>query len=125
MEAGIEHFGRGIETSVNKVLAVVEPSMESIFLARRIKELTTASGANFAGAVLNKVRSKEVSEHLEKQMTMRRIEVLATIPYQQEIQAACLAGERIPSVSEAREIDRAIEVLQASAEQIRLSDQVY
>ena len=33
MEAGVEHFGRGVETSIDAVLIVVEPSFESLQLA--------------------------------------------------------------------------------------------
>jgi len=33
MEAGVEHFGRGVETSIDSVLIVVEPSFESLELA--------------------------------------------------------------------------------------------
>jgi CO dehydrogenase maturation factor len=44
MEAGVEHFGRGIETSIDGVLVVVEPSMESLELAARIKTLAGEAG---------------------------------------------------------------------------------
>jgi len=34
MEAGIEHFGRGVETSIDSVLIVVEPITPGLFLIR-------------------------------------------------------------------------------------------
>jgi CO dehydrogenase maturation factor len=56
MEAGIEHFGSGIDNSIDAVLVVVEPSFESIALAEKIKDL--ASGINKQlWAVLNKISS--------------------------------------------------------------------
>ena len=39
MEAGVEHFGRGIDESIDSVLLVVEPSFESLTVAEKIKEL--------------------------------------------------------------------------------------
>jgi CO dehydrogenase maturation factor len=34
-EAGVEHFGRGMETSIDSVLIVVEPSFESLEVAQK------------------------------------------------------------------------------------------
>ena len=39
MEAGVEHFGRGVETSIDSVLIVVEPPLESVSVAQKIHEL--------------------------------------------------------------------------------------
>jgi CO dehydrogenase maturation factor len=44
MEAGIEHFGRGVETSIDSVLIVVEPSFDSLELAGKINTLATEVG---------------------------------------------------------------------------------
>ena len=41
LEAGVEHFGRGVETSVDCVLVVVEPSIDSLEVAEKISELAT------------------------------------------------------------------------------------
>ena len=81
-------------------------------MARRIKELTTASGANFAGAVLNKVGSEDMAKHMANQMAEVRLAVLSCLFYHEEIQSACLSGQAIPSISQAGEIDRVIQVLQ-------------
>jgi len=61
MEAGVEHFGRGVEKSVDAVVVVVEPSLESVGLAKRVMELACGAGARFVGAVLNKVSTEAVA----------------------------------------------------------------
>lgn len=38
-EAGIEHFGRGIEEGVDAIIMVLDPSYESILLANQVSEL--------------------------------------------------------------------------------------
>jgi len=53
MEAGVEHFGRGIDESIDWVLVVVEPSFDSLNLAARIKTLAAGMNKKVA-AVLNK-----------------------------------------------------------------------
>lgn len=41
MEAGIEHFGRGVDNGVDLLLMVVDPSFESLRLSKKIQELGT------------------------------------------------------------------------------------
>ncbi|NLA26180.1 MAG: AAA family ATPase, partial [Firmicutes bacterium] len=44
MEAGIEHFGRGIETGIDSVLIIVEPPAESVNVAQKVHELASDLG---------------------------------------------------------------------------------
>ncbi|MDD1723511.1 MAG: P-loop NTPase [Methanospirillum sp.] len=39
-EAGIEHFGRGIEEGTDLILMIVDPSYESVLLTRKISEMS-------------------------------------------------------------------------------------
>jgi CO dehydrogenase maturation factor len=96
MEAGVEHFGRGVETSVDSVVAVVEPSLESVSLGERVKELASASGARFAGAVLNKVGSEGAAQRLEESLAGRGITVLGVVRSHPEFVDAALAGGPVP-----------------------------
>jgi CO dehydrogenase maturation factor len=68
MEAGVEHFGRGIETSIDRVLVVVEPSLESIELAAKIKNLAADAGVKIVAAVLNKVISEDIGRKLKDEL---------------------------------------------------------
>ncbi|MCD6287941.1 MAG: P-loop NTPase [Candidatus Hydrogenedentes bacterium] len=96
MEAGIEHFGRGIETSVDAVVAVVEPSLESIVIAERIKELATGAGARFAGVIVNKVASDEMEGQIMSELKRREVNVLGVVRHDQEIANAALL-DRAPN----------------------------
>ena len=91
MEAGIEHFGRGIDTSIDKVLLVADPSFESITLAERIKGLSEGIGKNLS-AVLNKVGSETLAASLRTEFDNRQIDIIGIIPYDPLVFEACLRG---------------------------------
>ncbi len=44
MEAGVEHFGRGIDNGVDLVLMIVDPSYESLQLSGKVGELAESIG---------------------------------------------------------------------------------
>ena len=60
MEAGIEHFGRGIDNGVDLILIIIDPSYESLQLSQKIGELSESIQKPFY-YVLNKV-TKENQE---------------------------------------------------------------
>ncbi|RJP69362.1 MAG: hypothetical protein C4532_11080 [Candidatus Abyssobacteria bacterium SURF_17] len=95
MEAGIEHFGRGVETAVDMVLCVVEPSLESISLAKKVMSLTTEAGAFFKGAILNKISSPEQKDVVTEKLGDLGVSAIGTIGYHSEIQSSCLDGSRL------------------------------
>jgi CO dehydrogenase maturation factor len=91
MEAGIEHFGRGIDEAIDKVILVVEPSFESVNVAEKIRDL--AAGMNKeVTAVLNKMPSEKVAKKLEEKLKSRSIELIGTIPNDPLVFDACLDG---------------------------------
>jgi CO dehydrogenase maturation factor len=53
-EAGLEHFGRRVDAGCDLVLAVVDPSFESLAMAGRIRKLAEMAGVQ-AFFILNKV----------------------------------------------------------------------
>ena len=95
MEAGIEHFGRGVGTSVDAVLIVVEPSFESLQLASRIAQLATESGVRRTSAILNKVASPEMDARLKRELKARDIQPVGTVHYDPEVFEATLEGRGI------------------------------
>jgi CO dehydrogenase maturation factor len=94
MEAGVEHFGRGIDEGIDEVLLVVEPSYESIVIAEKIKYL--AAGLKKGSvAVLNKAPSEKVAQRLESELKNRGIQVIGSIPNDADIFDAALEGRSL------------------------------
>jgi CO dehydrogenase maturation factor len=92
MEAGIEHFGRGVESGLDAVLIVVEPSFESISLAERIQYLAHGIGVPKVGAVLNKINSELLSAKLCQELKNKKVEVIGAVPYDKTVFNADLEG---------------------------------
>ena len=108
MEAGIEHFGRGVEASVDWVLCVVEPSLESISLAAKIMDLTRSAGAFFKGAILNKIASAGQKSIVADKLNQLGVPIIGTIEHQQDIQSASLEGRRFDNQIASAEMENII-----------------
>ena len=75
MEAGIEHFGRGIDNNIDAVLVVVEPSFESITLAGKIKDLSAGINKKL-WAVLNKISSDNLVAEVKAKLKTSGMETI-------------------------------------------------
>jgi CO dehydrogenase maturation factor len=95
MEAGVEHFGRGVETSIDSVLIVTEPSFDSLELAEKISTLAAEVGVERVWTILNKVGSAEIAARLRKELNGRGISVIGAIGYEPEIFEAGLEGRPV------------------------------
>jgi CO dehydrogenase maturation factor len=111
MEAGIEHFGRGVEASVDAVVSVVEPSLESISLTRKVMELTQAAGASFRGAILNKIASSGQKSSVLDKLSLLNVPVIGTIGFHDEFQAACLEGRPLDTSTASQEMEDVVHLL--------------
>ena len=104
MEAGIEHFGRGLDDEVDLILMVCDPSYESVQLASKIREL----GEKLQKPVyyvLNK--TDETSREVLTQAIQNSQRILAVLPAEPELTAAALLGRKL--VWESSVMDRAAE----------------
>ena len=79
MEAGVEHFGRGIDEGIDKLLLMVEPSFESLEIADRIQKLAVGMQKSVA-AVLSKIPSSKIAGQLKEKLRERGIHVIGTLP---------------------------------------------
>ncbi len=95
MEAGIVHFGRGVQTSVDAVLAVTEPSLDSVELTDKINALATEVEMKGTWAILNKVPSEEIAVRLREELEERDIPVIGSIGYDPEVFQAGLEGRPV------------------------------
>jgi CO dehydrogenase maturation factor len=92
MEAGVEHFGRGVETSIDSVLVVVEPPLESVNVAQKIHGLASGIGVRNVWAIMNKVPSEEIATRLKTELEERHIEVVGCIYFDADIFNSSLEG---------------------------------
>jgi len=88
-DAGIEHFGRGIETGVDILLVIIDPSQESILLAKKISELGRQVDKPVY-YILNQIADQETKDFLLN--SIDREKVIAIIPENKEIFISGLTG---------------------------------
>lgn len=93
-EAGLEHFGRRVDAGCDLVLAIVDPSFESIAMAARIQRLSEEAGIE-AFLILNKVEDKVRQVMLDGIDSAR---VVAALPksdtiFQESLNGSALSGE--------------------------------
>ena len=92
MEAGVEHFGRGVETSIDRVLIVVEPPLESINVAEKIWELASGIGIKSIRAIMNKVPSEKIEAKLRAELKARHVEAIGCVYFSADVFEASLDG---------------------------------
>ncbi|MBN1368321.1 MAG: P-loop NTPase [Dehalococcoidales bacterium] len=107
MEAGVEHFGRGVDKSLDVVLIPVEPSFESAALAMKISILARQSGIRDVWAVLNKIPSQAVKEKLQERLNKTGVKVIGTIHNDPVLSETSLEGKPLRE-SQAKEEVRGI-----------------
>jgi len=95
MEAGIEHFGRGVETSIDSVLVVTEPSFDSLELAEKINALAAEVAVERVWTILNKIGSKEIASRVREELAQRDVSVIGSIGYEPEIFQSGLEGRPV------------------------------
>ena len=107
MEAGVEHFGRGVDTSIDSVLIVIEPPLESINVGHKIHELATGMGIKNVWAIINKSPSTDVCIRVKKELRDRNINIAGVIYFDSGIYNSSMEGtipERGAAVIEAERI---------------------
>ncbi len=111
MEAGIEHFGRGVDTTIDRLVIVTEPSLDSIELAEKMMALAAEVDMENAGTVLNNVPSEELKLSLRDELSRRGIPVIGSIGYEPEIFQSGLEGRPIRTEKLAVSIDSIVDQL--------------
>ncbi len=98
-DAGIEHFGRGVEKGCDRIVVVIDPSYESVQLSFKISEMaSTINKPVFF--ILN--RMNEDSAELEA--LVDREKIAGVLPFNRDVFKACLKGSRVPEVEEMKQI---------------------
>ena len=94
-EAGVEHFGRGVDRFADAILMVADPSYESIQLAGKITEMGESFGKPVY-LILNK--TDEQQREMMVAALPPKTKVIAALPMDREILMSGLRGEALTSV---------------------------
>lgn len=91
-EAGVEHFGRGVEEGADVILVVVEPSYDAIALAAQVQAMAQQVGLPGALAVINKAPDEALAQRLRERIEALGLRVVGCIGYDAEVMQAGWEG---------------------------------
>ena len=90
-EAGVEHFGRKVDSVCDLIIGVVDPTYESFMLSGKMQEMAEDAGIEIV-FVLNKTDetvTEVMAEHLDSD------KVIAQIPFHKDIFSQSLHGKAL------------------------------
>ncbi|BBO82114.1 ATP-binding protein [Desulfosarcina ovata subsp. sediminis] len=99
-EAGVEHFGRGVEAGCDIIVGIVDPTYESVLLSQKMQAMAVKAERRIY-FVLNKL-----NEQVEGALAghMPEVEIIAKLPQKPDIFTATLEGQaldvRLPEIDE-------------------------
>ena len=112
MKAGIEHFGRRIPDRMDVILGVLDYTLESVSIAKRMAGFCREAGIQEFWFILNKIGSKEVEFMLVDKLSTLQDKVIGLIPYDQELIKAGLSGNALGECKALEDIERIVERLE-------------
>jgi CO dehydrogenase maturation factor len=112
MKAGIEHFGRKIPDRMDIILGVLDYTLESVSIAKRMAELCQEAEISQFWLILNKVGSKEVEAMLMDKLMSLKDRVIGSISYDQELIKAGLSGNALGECKALEEVERIVQRLE-------------
>jgi len=111
MEAGVEHFGRGVETSIDSVLIVVEPPLESVEVAQKIYYLAQGMGIRNIWTVLNKATSDDIAVKVGTALKRHGIQVIGRLHFDTGLFEASVEGKVPAEGKVAEDIREVLDVI--------------
>ncbi len=100
VEAGVESFGRGVERGADTVIAVAEPTLDSVEVAEKVRYMAEGIGISRVRVVANKVPSEAVGEALLELLAEREIRYLGWLPVGGDVAMHALAGTPLAETDE-------------------------
>ncbi len=95
MEAGIEHLGRAVASSVDILIIVVEPGRRSIETAKHIQTLANDIGLTRVAVVGNKIRKKSDEAFIAE--NLKDMKILGFLPYDENLIESDIQGIEVQS----------------------------
>ena len=113
MKAGIEHFGRRIPDNMDIVLGILDYTLESVSIAKKMAVFCEEAGIKHFYLVLNKIGSKEIESILTDKLSNLQDLVIGSMPFDQELIKAGLSGQALGECRVSDEIGHIVEQLEA------------
>ncbi|MEA3276140.1 MAG: hypothetical protein U9Q81_12790 [Pseudomonadota bacterium] len=104
-KAGIEHFGRRIPDRMDIILGVLDCTLESVSIARRMTKFSTEMGMKDVWLVLNKTESEAMKSTMMDLLGDLRNKVLGSVPYDPELVRAGLSGSALGEHKEVEDVE--------------------
>ena len=118
MEAGLEHFGRGVTKGVDLLVVVTETTQKSLETVRRIARYVAELGVKETWCVVNKVFNVDAARKAVKAVEDMGLPVKAVIPFDRYVLEADQAGvspldlnPRSPAIKEIGRLKKEVESL--------------
>jgi len=112
MKAGIEHFGRRIPDRMDLVIGVLDYTLESVSIAKKMADFCQEASIKYFCLILNKIGSNEIESILVDKLANLQDKVIGSIPYDQELIKAGLSGNALVECKALEDIDHIVERLE-------------
>jgi CO dehydrogenase maturation factor len=112
MKAGVEHFGRKIPDRMDIILGVLDDTLESVSIAKRMEEFCQEAGIRNFWLILNKIASEEIESLIMEKLLSLGGKVIGSISHDQELIKAGLSGDTLGECKALDEVERIVERLE-------------
>jgi CO dehydrogenase maturation factor len=95
MKAGVEHFGRRIPGQMDIILGVMDYTLESVSIAKRVAHFCDEAAMEDYWFILNKIGSGKVESLIMDKLGSLKERVIGSVPFDQELIEAGLSGKAL------------------------------
>jgi len=110
-EAGLEHFGRGVDTNIDTIVILVDPSSESVDFAQKAYLLSKSININNILVILNKVNSPLTGQKMLDKLKEKNITPVISVPIDEVVFDAEMEGREINSKNAKNEIQKLVKLI--------------
>jgi CO dehydrogenase maturation factor len=112
MKAGVEHFGRRIPDQMDIILEVMDYTLESVSISKRVAEFCDEADIKDYWFILNKVGSEDIESLLMDKLGKLKDRVIGKVPFDQELIKSGLTGKALGECSALEHVAAIVERLE-------------
>jgi CO dehydrogenase maturation factor len=112
MKAGIEHFGRKIPDTMDMILVVLDPTLESVSIAKRIEGFCRKTEMKNFWLILNKISSKEMESMMMEKLGALKSRVVGSVAYDSGLVERELSGGSLFTGDACEDIEQIVDGLE-------------